>query len=124
VLPADHRLADPTSFRRATRLGRKAGSRLLVTHLLVAEQPDAPGRPAKVGFVVSRAVGTAVRRNLVRRRLRHALRDRIALLPPASVLVVRAHAAAASAPYAELAAELDRCLRRSLEPVRDAQVTR
>jgi ribonuclease P protein component len=132
VLPADHRLVDPSSFRRATRLGRKAGSRLLVTHLLVepveptgATASTAPVRdpqaPARVGLVVSKAVGTAVRRNLVKRRLRHAVRERLDLLPAGSVLVVRAHAAASAAPYAELGAELDRCLRRALQPA--AQVT-
>ena len=131
MLPADHRLADPTSFRRAARLGHKAGSRLLVTHLLPAAGGDdaagaggADSEQAKVGFVVSKAVGTAVRRNRVKRRLRHAMRERMALLPAASVLVVRAHAAAAAAPYAELVAELDRCLRRSLEAVPDARVSR
>ena len=128
MLPADHRLADPTSFRRAARLGHKAGSRLLVTHLLPADDAAGAGGAdpgqAKVGFVVSKAVGTAVRRNRVKRRLRHAMRERMALLPAASVLVVRAHAAAAAAPYAELVAELDRCLRRSLEAVPDARVSR
>jgi len=122
VLPADHRLTDPGSFRRATKLGRRSGSRLLVTHLLLAE--DAEQRPAQVGFVVSRAVGSAVRRNRVKRRLRHAMRDLVALLPPAAVLVVRAQPAAASSSSAELAADLDRCLRRSLAHAPSARVAR
>lgn len=63
-----------------------------------------------MGFVVSRAVGPAVTRNLVKRRLRHLCRDRLAVLPPGSMLVVRALPAAASASYEELAVELDRCL--------------
>jgi len=64
----------------------------------------------RVGFVVSRAVGTAVTRNLVKRRLRHLSRERLGVLPEGSMLVVRALPAAAEASYEELARELDRCL--------------
>ena len=85
----------------------------MVVHRLVpsAERahvglPQAP----RVGFVVSKAVGPAVIRNLVKRRLRHLCRDRIGTLPPGSMLVVRALPAAAEASYEELGRELDRCL--------------
>lgn len=125
MLPADHRLTDPASFRRASKLGRRSGARTLVTHLLV-DPADAAG-PARVGFVVGRGVGTAVARNRVRRRLRHAVAERIASLPPSSLLVVRAQAAARDASYRELARDLDRCLDRSLDrpdPARSAQVSR
>jgi ribonuclease P protein component len=63
-----------------------------------------------VGFVVSKAVGVAVTRNLVKRRLRHLARERTALLPRESMVVVRALPGAAVASYDELARELDRCL--------------
>lgn len=128
MLPADHRLTDPASFRRASKLGRRSGARTLVTHLLVDPADAAgPARPARVGFVVGRGVGTAVARNRVRRRLRHAVAERIASLPPSSLLVVRAQAAARDASYRELALDLDRCLDRSLDrpdPARSAQVSR
>ena len=65
-----------------------------------------------MGFVVSKAVGAAVTRNLVKRRLRHLARERTALLPPESMVVVRALPGAAQASYDELASELDRCLER------------
>src|SRR4051812_46264789 len=65
VLSAAHRLTDGASFQTAVRSGRRAGSRTLVVHLAV---PEAPARPARVGFVVSRAVGNAVIRNRVKRR--------------------------------------------------------
>lgn len=111
MLPAAHRLADPASFRRVSRQGRRAGTRALVTHLLV--EPDLS--PARAGFVVSRAVGSAVDRNRVKRRLRHAVAAQLDALPQGTRLVVRAQPAAARASYAELAADLDRCLRRSLD---------
>ena len=83
----------------------------MVVHLWTppAQPTSAPARP-RVGFVVSRAVGPAVTRNLVKRRLRHLCRDRLHVLPPGSMLVVRALPGAASAGYEELGRELDRCL--------------
>jgi ribonuclease P protein component len=87
----------------------------MVVHLLVPSPQHAqvglPTRPL-VGFVVSKAVGGAVTRNLVKRRLRHLARERTGSLPPHGMLVVRALPAAADASYAELARELDRCLAR------------
>ena len=70
--------------------------------------------PALVGFVVGRSVGNSVVRHRVQRRLRHLCRDRLTLLPPGSSWVVRALPPAATATSAELAADLDRCLERSL----------
>lgn len=69
---------------------------------------------ARVGFVVSKAVGGAVVRTRVKRRLRAVLSDRLASLPPGSLLVVRANPAAAEASSAELARSVDRVLERVL----------
>lgn len=118
VLPAPHRLTDPEGFRSAARRGRRAGSRTVVVHLLllpeqqVLDASDSGTTPARAGFVVSRAVGSSVVRNRVKRRLRHVVRERIGSLPQGSLLVVRAQAASAEASYADLAADLDRCLAR------------
>ena len=113
MLPADHRLTRPDSFRHAVKAGRRSAARTLVTHL--ATEGSTAVAPTRVGFVVSKAVGNAVVRNQVKRRLRHAARARVALLPGGALLVVRALPAAATASYEELAADLDRCLRRSLD---------
>jgi ribonuclease P protein component len=108
VLPQQARVRRPEQFRLVTRTGRRAGGRTVTAHLLLV--PD--GEPAKVGFVVSRAVGSAVVRNRVKRRLREIMRARLASLPEGSMLVVRAQPAAAEARQADLAADLDRILRR------------
>jgi ribonuclease P protein component len=93
-----------TEFTMAVRRGSRSGRRLLTGHLLVREACD---EPARIGFVVSRAVGGAVVRNRVRRRLRHLARGYLDCLPGGSLLVVRANPPAAAARQADLAAELD-----------------
>jgi ribonuclease P protein component len=98
-------------FTLAIRRGRRAGRALLAAHLLV---PEGATGPARVGFVVSRAVGAAVVRNRVRRRLRHLMRERMGYLPEGSLLVIRANPPAADARHRDLAAELDLVLGRLL----------
>jgi ribonuclease P protein component len=87
---------------------------LLVVHLIVLSTPVGPPR---VGFVVAKSVGPAVTRNLVKRRLRHLVREQLDSLPGSALLVVRAQPGAATAGHAELRAELDRCLGRVREQV-------
>lgn len=108
MLSTAHRLTDSGSFQQVVRGGRKAGSRTLVVHLAESAEPARTG--PLVGFVVSKAVGSAVVRNRVKRRLRHLAREHLASLPGSAVLVVRALPAAAAASYAELDADLRRCL--------------
>ena len=89
-------------------------------HLAEGGDPASGPTPPQVGFVVSRAVGNAVVRNRVRRRLRHLVRDRLpelSVLTPGAVLVVRALPAAAGASYDELRGDLARCLERVLPRV-------
>jgi len=129
VLAAGHRLTDPELFRVASRRGRRAGSRTLVAHLLLPAEQQVSGMsggtpdpaPVQVGFVVSKAVGGAVVRNRVKRRLRHAMRERVTALPARSVLVVRAQPPAAAASYPELLDDLDRCLDRVRAEQREAR---
>src|SRR5262249_7392825 len=92
-------------FELAVRRGRRAGRALLTGYLLVRE--DSEALAPRVGFVVSKAVGKAVVRNKVRRRLRSVMRGYLPALPGGSLLVVRAHPQAAAARQADLAAELD-----------------
>ena len=70
--------------------------------------------PARIGFVVGKAVGPAVVRNRVKRRLRHLARESLTELPGSAVLVVRALPPSAAASSVELGAELRRCLTRVL----------
>ncbi len=123
MLPAEHRMRRSEDFALAVRRGTRAGSPQLVAHLLLAVGPDAQKRSAhmgqdpavaRVGLVVSKAVGTAVVRGRVKRRLRALLSARLDRLPAGSLLVVRANPPAAHATSAELATSLDRVLSRVL----------
>lgn len=118
MLPARNRLRESGQFRAVLRGpgGARAGGPLMVVH---AATTDPQGvRAPRVGFVVSGAVGGAVVRNRVTRRLRALLAARLAGMPPGCDLVVRAAPSAAQASFAELEAELDRCLGRALAKVR------
>ena len=104
MLPAAARIRRREDFSAAVRGGSRTGRPLLTGHLLVRADDPVPPR---AGFVVSRAVGGAVVRNKVRRRLRELVRGRLNSLPPGSLFVVRANPRAATARQSDLAAELD-----------------
>jgi len=128
VLPSENRLRRRQDFSTAVKRGRRAGRPLLVVHL--SRDGDLTGRAdrdsdssphaaeglpsARAGFVVSKAVGPAVVRNLVKRRLRHLVGDRLSRLPAGSLIVVRALPPAAAASYLDLEHDLDAALRRLL----------
>ncbi|WP_079039522.1 MULTISPECIES: ribonuclease P protein component [Streptomyces] len=118
MLPTENRLRRREDFATAVRRGRRAGRPLLVVHLRSgATDPHAPGEsapPTRAGFVVSKAVGGAVVRTQVKRRLRHLLRDRLSELPPGSLVVVRALPGAGDADHAQLARDLDAAFQRLL----------
>ena len=82
--------------------------------MLVCDGHDAVAAPARVGFVVNKAVGNAVLRNRVHRRLRAVLASRVSDLPAGSLTVVRALPSSAQASYDELAADVDGALRKLL----------
>jgi ribonuclease P protein component len=129
VLPADRRVKRGDEFARVIRGGRRAGRSSLVLHLSTASESAVPsvneartGR-TRAGFVVSKAVGSAVIRNRVKRRLRHLVAERLDRLPAGLLLVVRALPPAATATSDELERDLDSALAR-LSPVAGSEVGR
>jgi ribonuclease P protein component len=67
---------------------------------------------ARFGFVVSKSVGSAVSRNLVKRRLRSAVRERLLDFSKGQDLVIRALPAANGFSWKNLGEDLDSCLSR------------
>jgi ribonuclease P protein component len=113
-LAAAQRLRRRGEFAAAIRAGRRASRGVLVVHLTLPDTASEPGTGARAGFVVPKAVGGAVVRNTVQRRLRHLVRDRIGQLPAGSDLVVRALPGAAERSYHGLSVDLDAALAATL----------
>jgi ribonuclease P protein component len=135
VLPATARLRQRAEFTTTVRRGRRGRSGLLAVHVdrSPASEFAEPSGASRVGFVVSRAVGPAVVRNRVLRRLRHLMAARLDQLPGGSRVVVRAFPPASIATSAGLGEALDRALAhalgqavtrpRSNNTIREGQVT-
>lgn len=100
---------DVDTSRRGTRSGENRTSP--EADLDTAPTRETPRR-SRVGFVVSKAVGTAVVRHRVSRRLRHLMRDRLRLFPAGTLVVVRALPPAATASSHELGTDIDAALRK------------
>ncbi|HSE10029.1 MAG TPA: ribonuclease P protein component [Nocardioidaceae bacterium] len=119
MLTRGNRLTSSRLFSQTVRRGRRAGTRTLVLHLDV----DAGVERPQVGLVVSKAVGPAVTRNLVKRRLRHITRERVHSLPGSAVLVVRALPGSARASYTDLGRDFDQALSRAARRPHDQGVS-
>jgi ribonuclease P protein component len=101
------------SFSRERRLRRRGdfvrvqeeGLRVTAPHfvLLVAAQPE-PG-PSRLGLVVTRKIGNAVKRNRIKRTCRECFRTSRSLVPPGIDLVVIAREGAAALGTSEVGAE-------------------
>lgn len=104
MLPEPYRLRRRTDFSDTVRRGRRQGRRDLVVHALERDRSEfvvSVGGP-RFGLVVSKAVGPAVIRHRVARRLRHICAGLVDLLPSNTDVVLRALPGAATAESGEL----------------------
>lgn len=112
MLPTGARLRAGRDIDAVVRHGvRASAGGVLTAHLY---RNGAGGSP-RAAFAVGRTAGNSVERNRIRRRLRHLLRDRLALLPAGTDLVLRAGAPALGASGRELSKALDSVLRRAAD---------
>ena len=126
-----HRLRASADFARTRQQGRRLNSPHLT--LIYARRSfitpttpmptDAPAssaqrmtaEPTRIGFSISKRVGDAVRRNLVKRRLRDHIRRALWKIAPGWDMIIGARAGAAQADSATLGAEtLDLLMRARL----------
>ena len=89
MLPAESRIRHAGDFRDTLRQGVRCGRTSLVLHARRTPLAD-----SRAGFIVSRAVGNAVHRNRVKRRLRHLAAASLPSTPFSVDVVVRALPAA------------------------------
>jgi ribonuclease P protein component len=111
VLAKANRVTSGADYREIVRRGRRAGGANTVCYI----RRSTAETPARFGFIVSKKVGTAVRRNLVRRRMKAAAHEFVDRLPAGSDIVVRALPGADQASWdtlhAEISAAIDRIFR-------------
>jgi ribonuclease P protein component len=104
------RISARREFEQLTRHGRRARTTTLWCRYL-----DEPGAsPPRVAFAIGRAVGPAVTRNRLRRRLRELVRRAVLSDPPLLTggrLLIGARPAAAELSFERLAREVDDLLR-------------
>ncbi|MDR6867959.1 ribonuclease P protein component [Microbacterium resistens] len=108
MLARRHRLVRGIDYRTVVRRGRRYGGARVVTSVLLTEED----RPPRFGFIVSKQVGNAVVRNTVRRRLKDVCARNLPQVPAGADIVIRALPASASAPFADLLADVSRSLGR------------
>ena len=108
MLARPYRLTRGSDYRLVVRRGSRCGGARVITSVLTTGE----NRAARFGFIISKQVGTAVVRNSVRRRLKAVCAEALPRVPEGTDVVIRALPASATASYAELRADVDRCLRR------------
>lgn len=102
MLAKANRITSADDYRVIVRRGAKVAGAHTVSYLRSRES----GTDARFGFIVSKKVGTAVRRNLVRRRLKAACHEAVVDGIRGVDVVVRALPSAADAAWPELRAEV------------------
>jgi len=106
VLATRNRLRTSADFSTTVRSGVRNGRRNLVLYTAAI----AADEPSRIGFIVSKAVGNAVTRNLVKRRLREAGALSLRAHGTGLAIVVRALPSAATADWDQLLADYNAAL--------------
>jgi len=104
-----HLITRGDDYRRTVRTGSRVGGANCITHAVLRE----PGDPARFGFIVSKAVGNAVVRNRLRRRMKTIADRQIASGLSEIDIVLRALPACADATFADLEQQVNRAIGRA-----------
>ncbi|TLM73730.1 ribonuclease P protein component [Pseudarthrobacter sp. NamB4] len=106
MLATRNRLRTAADFSTTVRSGVRNGRRnvVLYTAAIAADEPS------RIGFIVSKSVGNAVVRNLVKRRLREAGAASLREYGTGFAIVVRALPASATASWDQLLSDYNAAL--------------
>lgn len=95
LLPRDNRLSSGDDIRDVVKNGRRISNSLLTLHFVSSEE-------SKFAIIVSKAIGNAVQRNLVKRRARAALKNLMAPVQPKLRAVLRMRPESSAANWDQL----------------------
>ena len=109
-----NRITSGSDYQGVVRRGvRIVGAHtVLYVRKSAGDQSDVAGVPVRFGFIVAKNVGDAVKRNLVRRRLKAVTFDLLCLVPAGTDVVIRALPAARDVTWQTLRNEVQRSLSR------------
>lgn len=119
MLPQSNKLRSSRDFTVTVRRGRRIGRKTLVLHIRDTAASGGEDKTdtqiarfsgPRVGLVVSKAVGNAVTRHAVSRKLRHVMAAAAQDLPSTMDIVVRALPASATATSQELSHDVQSAL--------------
>ncbi len=102
--PKRVRLLRSTDFRRVYDGGVRYSGPLFAAFCMREEQPDGP----RIGFTTPRALGKAVARNRIKRRVREAVRLLLDRLNPQWSIVINPRRRALDAPAPEIRREVEK----------------
>ena len=103
-VPKSHRLLRHSDFERVYKQGRRHFAAHMTVFYLQRTHDEAGG--ARIGFTVSKALGGAVQRNRIRRRLREAVRLGAFSSSVAVDVVINPKRSALTADFGDLQAEV------------------
>jgi ribonuclease P protein component len=102
----------PDDFRAAVRRGRRIPTGHTVLHVFGPSTRPA-GAPARFGFIVTKAVGGAVTRNTVKRRLRAVGHAVLPSVEGGTDVIIRALPGSDAVSWSELQSEISHGLART-----------
>ena len=106
AFPRSSRLLKHGDFQRVYQQGQRHFSTNMTVFFLRRQDEDASG--PRIGFTVSRALGGAVERNRMKRRLREAVRHRLGALHAPVDVVINPKKTVLRAEFAHLLEEVER----------------
>ncbi|WP_156761449.1 ribonuclease P protein component [Microbacterium karelineae] len=108
MLSRPQRITRGIDYRTVVRRGARRAGATHIVHVVDTGEPRLP----RFGFIVSKAVGNAVIRNTVRRRLKAICLEATPHVRPGADVVIRALPVSAATPFAELRRDVLRGLER------------
>ena len=117
-MPArQHRITRGEDYRRTVRTGHRVGGAYCITHAVFSAPEVSAGSsetvaPARFGFIISKAVGNAVTRNLIRRRFKTIVERQLANGIAGIDIVFRVFPKVTEASFEQLEADVTRALAR------------